>query len=265
MSSPPPEKKNLWDLAGARIGVIAAAVGLLVALLGLPHTIRNAFGGSSSSVSASDLAAKRARARAAGPRLEVRYLLLTSDLIQQYLGSTQDMKRAAAGTLAAAYPIVGNDVLSRIDSLASDPRSCHYQAYPNRSVAFLEISNRGRRDATNIVIGTDRLTLRGAVRVQEGASGGDDYVAKLRAAATASTSEPVRLPRTLGPGDGVRVPLFLSDAPTDGYDRWCALPGAVYLPRTLRFDDPALGAATTTGVRRMQTPLVIGRGAVERG
>ncbi len=258
-----PEKKSLWDLAGARIGVVAGAVGLLVAVIGLPHTIRDAIGQSSSS--SSDLAAKRDQARATGPRLEVRYLLLASDLIPQRLGGFRQEDTQPGATLATAFPIVANDVSSRLEAIQSDQLSCKYQDYPHVSVTFLELTNRGRRDATNVVVEADRLTLPKRVRVQETATGGDDYVAKLRAGASASTPVKVEIPRTLGPGEGVRIPLFVSDAPVDGYDRWCALPGVAYLPRTVRFDDPALAVTTTSQVRRMKTPLVLGRGAVDRG
>jgi hypothetical protein len=254
----------LWELAGARIGVVAGAVGLLVALVGLPHTIREALGQSDSS--ASQLAAERTRAQAAGPRLEVRYLLLTSDLMRAYqLNGSKAQQSEAAGTLATAFPIVANEVMSRLDAIVNNQASCKYQDYPNVSIAFLELSNRGSRDATNIVVEADRLTLPVRVRVQETAAGGDDYVAKLRARASASAPVKVEIPRALGPGEGVRLPLFVSDAPADRYDRWCVLPGVAYLPKTVRFDDPAFATTTRSEVRRMKSPLVVARGAVERG
>jgi hypothetical protein len=266
MSSPPGEKKSLWDLAGTRIGVIAALLGLFVALLGLPRTIRDAIGASDSAqASKFELANERAQARAAGPRVDVRYLVLTFDLLRRYqLSGSKQQQADAAGTLTLAFPIVANDVMNQIEDVANT-RSCKYQEFPNISVAFLELTNRGRRDATNVVVDADRLTLPKPVRVREAASGGDDYVAKLHAGASATTPVKVRIPRTLGPGDGVRVPLFVSDGVTDSYDRWCALSTVVYLPRTLHYDDPALATTSRTRVRRMQAPLVVGRGAFERG
>jgi len=257
---PPEEKKNLWELAGRRIGVMAAAVGLLIALVGLPHTLREALGQSSSS--ASDLTAVRDKAQATGPRLDVRYLLLTTDVMRAYMWSDPN---AAKGTLLRAEPILWNDVLPGAETVANDRRSCKYEQYPNTSVAFLEVSNRGLRDATNIVVDADRLTLPKPVRVREAAAGGDDYNARLRASASSSAPTEFPISRPLGPGEAVRLPLFVSDAPADRYDRWCALPGAVYLPLRLRFDDPALATTTHIEVRRMQAPLLIARGAFERG
>jgi hypothetical protein len=171
----------------------------------------------------------------------------------------------SSGAFATAFPVIANDVTGRIQTIEDSQLSCKYQDFPHISIAFLELSNRGHRDATNIVVEADRLTLPKPVRVREAPTGGDDYVAKLRAAASASTPVKVEIPRTLGPGDGVRVPLFITDAPFERYDRWCAIPDVAYLPRTFRVDDPAFRTTTRNAVRRMKTPLVIGRGAVERG
>jgi hypothetical protein len=55
----------------------------------------------------------------------------------------------------------------------------------------------------------------------KGNAGGDDYVANFRNGATAISSIDVKLPMTLRPGDGVRVPLFVSAATEDRHDRWC--------------------------------------------
>jgi hypothetical protein len=265
MASPPPEdKKNLWDLAGARIGVIAAAVGLLIALIGLPHTIRDALGHSDSGTSSSDLAAKKREVAATAPRLKGRYLFLSTDLIHSYLGS-KEQTREVAGTFVTAFPIVRNDVFGQIEPTFETGRSCKYQKDPNTSAAFLEISNAGKRDAANVVIDLDRLTLRKPVRVLEGATVGGDYDAKLRDAAVEKKSVEVRLPGSLGQGQGVWVPLFISDAPSGRFDRWCALSGSVYLPHRVSFDDQGLGTTTNSAVRRMLTPVNIARGAFERG
>jgi hypothetical protein len=266
MASPPPEdkKRNLWDLAGTRIGVIAAAVGLLIALIGLPHTIRDALRHSDAGPSSSDLKTKKTEVDATAPRLKVRYLFLSTDLIHTYLGS-KEQARQIAGTFVTAFPIVRNDVFGQIAPTFESRRGCRYQKDPNTSAAFLEISNAGKRDAANVVIDLDRLWLRKSVQVLEGTTVGGDYDAKLRAAAVKKKPVEVQLPGSLGPGQGVWVPLFISDAPAGASDRWCALSGAVYLPRRVSFDDQGLGTKTNSAVRRMLTPVNIARGAFERG
>jgi hypothetical protein len=142
---------------------------------------------------------------------------------------------------------------------------CRFGKVANISTAFLVITNRGRRDASNVAVRVDRLLLRGQVRIEEGPAVPDDYVAKIRQEATSSAPMTIAIPMTLGPGDGVRIPLFVSDAPPNRLDVWCVASGTALLPRSLAFDDPILGTAARSPVRRMQTPTMIAPGAYGRG
>jgi hypothetical protein len=259
-------ERSRWETAGLRIGVVSGAVGLAVSIVGLPKSVADALKHQNSASARLDLQQKRAEAVSAGPRLEVKYLFLSTELLTEQANTSKvDQK---AGSLAASSPVVANEVMneSDVDSLFGAGHGCRYSAgYPSTSVAFLEIDNRGRRDAENVAVILDHFRLGGPARIREATRGGDDYVAKIRAQAKTTDRVTVRIPRTLGPGDGVRVPLFVSDAPYERYDLWCVASRTAFLPRSIRFTDSAFRTTTQSAVRRMQSPLVIGRGVFDRG
>jgi hypothetical protein len=278
----PREKRSIWESVGAPIGVISAAVGLLIALVGLPHTVASALGRSESAVSSVDLTQKRAALAAAGPRLEARYVFLrsdialnTTDLALKSGSDSAKRKQPAAVTSVLSLPTVAprsaTEVMGQLRAIdergiANNGRGgCRLGKVANISVAFLVITNRGRRDASNVAVRLERLRLAGQVRISEGPAHPDDYVAKLHRQATSSMPVTEQIPITLGPGVGVRLPLLVSDAPPNRFDLWCVVSRTALLPRSLRFDDPILGTATRNEVRRMQTPTLIAPGAYARG
>jgi hypothetical protein len=259
-------EKSSWETAGLRIGVISGAIGLAISVVGLPKSIADALKREDSA--GAQLQQKRAEAAAAGPRLELKYLFLSTEVLSDQANTKPRSKDAGRiATLASSSPVVANEVMieTDIDSLFGAGHGCRYAAYPSTSIAFLEIDNRGRRDAANVAVVLDHYKMGSIARIREADPGGDDYVARIRGHAMATTRVTVRIPRTLGPGDGVRIPLFVSDAPYQRYDLWCVASRTAYLPRSLSFTDPAFGTTTRSPVRRMQSPLVIGRGAFERG
>lgn len=256
MGEPQPEpKKSWWDVVGVRIGVISGALGLLVALVGLPGTIADALSRSDSEVTDLEVQAKRAALADAGPRLDVRYQILTQNLFSRANSETDP-----ADPQLASLPTVQNEIT---DQIYEADRTCRLEKAPRLSIAFLVITNRGRRDATEIAVELDRFRLRGPVLIRETA--GDDYAAKLRAATAETRVVQVGLPRTLGPGEGARVPLFVAEAPWQRFDRWCAVPPIAYLPRSLKYVDPALRTTTRSAVRKMVDPVLLESGAIDRG
>lgn len=260
MSEPQSDsKKSLWEVAGTRIGVISGAIGLLVVVVGLPHTIASALGQSESKTSPIELEQQRAAVAAAGPRLEVSYLFLATDLLGT--DAAGSMKANEAATLNS-FPTVENEI-GREDPY--ERQGCALGDTVEHSLAFLVIRNRGRRDADQIAVRIDRLRLSRPVRIRELAGGGDNYVAKLRGVAAATSSIVVKIPTTLGSGDGVRVPLFWSVARYGRHDRWCVNSAKAYLPLSLEFADPIVGSTTSQAVRRMADPVVLANGAYGRG
>lgn len=214
-----------------------------------------------------ELEDNRAEAAAAAPRLDASYAFLDQGLAG--IGSAEGQKSTSvlpreAGTILS-YPPLQNEILRELDELARDHLSkdrCSLNE-PVYSVAFLVVRNRGRRDATDVSVTLQRLRLRGPVRVSEGQ--GDDYEAKLRAAGS-SAPITMRIPLTLGPGEGVRVPLWLSVARYKRSDVWCVVSNSALLPESLSFVDGALGAGgTSTDVRRMADPVMLANGIVGRG
>jgi hypothetical protein len=127
------------------------------------------------------------------------------------------------------------------------------------------IENRGKRDASRISVRADRLLLRGPVSIREAAAGGDDYLAKLRAATRTKTTVTMTMPETLAPGQGLRVPLWISAAPYRSAARWCVVSRTAFRPTTVRFVDPVLASAAQTPVRRLATPVMLGEGIEGRG
>jgi hypothetical protein len=101
--------------------------------------------------------------------------------------------------------------------------------------------------------------------VDERSGGEQEYVAKLNARASKREGEVVRVPLTLAPGDGVRVPLWISAAGFERHDRWCIVSRTALDPQSLAYVDPVLGSTTTSKVRRMVAPTMLAPGVFARG
>jgi hypothetical protein len=271
------EKASIWETAGTRIGVISAAVGLVIALVGLPHAVATAFG-QGDSPSSAELDERRAALAEAAPRLDVRYVFLSADIAlgitDLRLGNSSDdppPKQPPAVTSILSLPTVATEPLAQLTPIYDrvienrGRGGCRLGRTAQISAAYLVITNRGRRDASNISLEADRLVLPAEVRVTERPAPADDYVAQLRARAASSGRITLDVPMTLAPGDGVRVPLFVTDAPPSRFDLWCVASRTALLPRSLRYDDPILGKTSRSQVRRMETPTILAPGAYGRG
>ena len=207
-----------------------------------------------------------AQAKATAPRLVADYAFFDSQLSDVTLPSGGP--RDAISNLA--FPVIENDVLGefrkkmRAGGSGFSTAGCAGGggARAADSLAFLVIQNRGRRDANGVRVDLDRLLLASTVPVNE--AGGDDYVTKLRGAATSLMADQVRVPFVIGPGEGVRVPLWANYGSSQ-FDRWCVLSRSAYLPRVLTYTDPQLGSLKKAAVRRLEDPSVIANGVVGRG
>ena len=254
------QKKKRWEQVKLIASGVAAVIGGVTAAVGLPGNLEKAFGRSESKQTKLELAQKRSALAVAAPRLDVSYLLLFPGLVDATPGVKRPTSRQAITLLS--IPTIPTPVLK--DEWASTD-SCRLGKYPQLSVAFLVIQNRGTRDASEIQVSGDWLRLRGHVRIHESIVGGDDYVAKLRARARSSAAATITVPRVLPPGVSVRVPIWVSANRRDDAQQWCVTSKAALLPTTVRFVDPVLGDARTVAVRRLASPEIIDDGVVGRG
>jgi hypothetical protein len=213
---------------------------------------------------------QRAKLAHAAPKLDISYLILTTDVALQLEQHPPTSKEAVT---LLSFPRIENEILDHEELVNSSSRirdagaaGCRLGKNPERSLTFLVIQNRGNRDATGIEVRTEQLQLTGPVRVDEATVHGDDYVAKLRAAAHSTASVSVMVPRPLARGGGVRIPLWASFTPEGRSNPWCIVSRTVLLPSSVRFTDPDLNAALPAmPVRRLQSPMVLGSGIVARG
>ena len=267
MSQPQRERKSFWERTSTIIGVVSAAIGLVVTIFGLPNALATALGRSTESRAAElELQDKRAELAAKGPRLDVSYVFLATNVNEGLppVGATGDAARPKSreATTILSFPSVANEVAS--NASPDVPKACGLGRQPIVSLASLVVRNRGLRDAERIAVSADRLVLGRPVLIREAPSGGDDYVAKLESSAKRASTT-IRIPLTLAPGDGVRVQLWMSASDSNRYDRWCVVSRAAFRPRAVRFRDPVLGTVKTVGVRRLDAPVVLANGLVGRG
>lgn len=263
MGQPQPEQKqSLWELLSVRLGVLSAAIGLVVALVGLPRQVSDAFKDDGEQLSEQE----RLEIAAAAPRLDVSYAILTAELLARVESREAGGAPAAVSTLGS-FPEVENEVSVAYRASARLPtRGCRLRGYGLTSVTFLVIQNRGGRAVTGIDVTVDRLALKRRIIVREAAVDGDDYVAKIRQGAQDEATRTFKVPWTLEPGDGIRVPLFVSTVdPQNAPHRWCVVSPVAFQPRSLRFVDAVLHEPATLAVRRMRDPVRLWTGAWARG
>lgn len=259
---PPPSR--LQSLAGntkAVLGFVGVVVGVVVAVIGLPGKFEEAFGATSAEKKQLELDEKRAQLRQEAPHLDVSYLFLAQGLA---MNETKVPASAADAVTLVSYPSVG---VAGFDPNSS-PRDCAAVTnIPYPSIAFLVIENHGRREAVNVIVEFTRLNLREVVPVRERTSGGDDYVAKLRAAARSITPDRVAVSRPIQPGSGVRIPLWSSVTKSFGSTPWCVTSTVALLPKQVSFRDPVLPESgdTTLAVRRLVAPTIYTYGVEGRG
>ena len=268
MAKPRPaeEGSQFWSLWETRIGVVGGVAGLLTLVLGLPGQVKEAIAGPGPEAAKVELALKRAALADAGPRLEVRYQFI--DLIAARNDLANGRKAQPRGTVAATlrtYPIVENEISA--PGADSSPRrgGCAKADQYYTTIAFLLVTNRGRRDASDVRIRVRRLNLDDPPAILLAGTGDEDPLRRLTASARDSEAQEIRNPTSLGPGEGVRVPLFLSAASSHRAAVGCVISSIALDPRSIHFTDPSLGSTRTLGVRRMASPNRVASGLVERG
>jgi len=261
MSGPHSDEQSLWQLISVRLGAVSAAVGIVVALVGLPQQVTDALRGDDGQLSKKE----RLEIAAAAPRLDVSYAILASDVLYQVEKAKERGAPKAVNTLAS-FPEYENEISGAFRGEAPSTRGCRLRGYSLFSIAYLVIQNRGGRAARTIDVAFDRLMLARRVIVREAAVGGDDYVEKIREAAKRPIRGEFHVPWTLEPGDGIRIPLFISaNDPEADPRRWCVVSRVAYQPRSLLFVDAVLGEPATISVRRMRDPVRLWAGAWARG
>lgn len=255
-------KKSFWERVETPIGVIGGVLGLVVVALDMPGKVSEALG-ESDEKERLELEHKRAEVAAAGPRLEASYAFLNEDLVG--IADFATKRRPKAADTILSFPVMRNEVMREVGKRGGRHRGCALDEFPQYSVAFLVIRNRGHRNAADISVRVKHLRLSAAVPIRETLGGGDDYLAKLHGRTRASNAVTVQIPLTLEPGEGVRVPLWRTVSPDEGAEDWCVVSPTALEPRSLRFVDPVTGSATTTAVRRLADPVMLANGIVGRG
>jgi hypothetical protein len=247
-----PERISLW------VGIFSGVIGLISGIFGLPGPLENALG--RGDLKKLELQQKQAALRDAAPRLDVSYLFLHGDhaLLRMNKPPTSKarLSTSAKATTLLDFPVAENDVPTDPDM---NEVGCRIKNYRGSSQTFLVVQNGGKRDATGITLYADQLRLAAPVRVNHTA--GDDYVAKLRAAARSIKSVTFAIPHPLAPGEGVLLPLWITVTPQNRSNPWCVASRTTLLPTSIRFVDPGLDASTTTDVRpRFANPEILDYG-----
>jgi hypothetical protein len=255
-------KKSFWERAQAPVGVVSGILGLFIAVIGVPDKVQSALGLSTQAkTDRIELEQERADLASAGPRLEASYLFLATDLVGP--DSSQSARRTSKQAVTLlSFPSIRNEILHQEYSNA---KGCKLGKQPQNSVAFLVVENRGKRDAANVTVVADRLRLAGHVRVDESGRSGGDYVANLRARTRRAAPITVSIPRTIAPGEGVRVPIWVSAENYDDADHWCVVSSTAFQPTSVHFVDPVLSSQLKINVRRLESPEILGEGVEARG
>jgi hypothetical protein len=266
----PAKGKDLWELASVRIGVVTSVIGLIVLIVGLPNVIAGQFDHTDENKAKRELQKTEEELREAAARLDVRYLLLRQDVFDPYLTPALEPKRTRAPNEAStliSFPLIDNGVSRQFREGRPPILHCRLAGKIQEELwaAYLVIQNRGKRDATAINVQADHLLLSHSVPINEARSVGDDYVEKLHKNARQATRDTINIPKTLGPGDGIRVPLFLTVSPPGRSDIWCVVSRSAVLPTTLNFTDPILKSTVKSPVRRLADPEALGSGIEGRG
>ena len=241
---------------------------LLLGIATLVAVIADTLGASDKAqLEKSALVQARAAIAAEAPMLSISYLFLTPSLV--YVLSERPRTRARRKTAATdlvSFPVIANSVIRRLNEIPDPPvRKCVHQADQINSVAFLVIRNEGRHPASNVRVRLNRLRLPGVARVQEGASMKRGYAAVLRERAISSSQVIVRVPASLGAGEGVLVPLFRTIQRFPYYRRWCVTSTVAYVPEIATFDDALSLKSFRQTIRAMRDPVILDYGVVGRG
>jgi hypothetical protein len=189
-----------------------------------------------------ELAKVEKEARDLGPRLDISYLFLAND----YVGSEVD------SPTATTEPPRSNEAKTRLsfrtietevpDPGLMDEAGCRMGDTAMPSEVYLVVINEGNRDAKKVTVHADQIQLAAPALIRKAAVGGrEDYVAKLRGAAPSTpTSRTFEIPTAIAPGDGRRIPLWISVTPPDNALPWCVVSRIALLPTKVTFMDPGL-------------------------
>jgi hypothetical protein len=234
----------------ALAGAVSALLATLVAVVALPAQIADALGRTDAKRANLELQQKRAEVAAAGPRLDVGYAFVACDLVGEDGDRPRRRLPKGMATTITALPIMPNAALQGLES-------CAYAG----SAAFLVIRNVGKREAASVSVRLQRLALARDVAIDETRHA---YDGTLRRYARQTRPVTVRVPLTLAPGDGVRVPLFLSALGERTTD-WSVTSRTAFLPESVTFRDGVLGTGSSRPIRRMQDPVRLASGVISRG
>jgi hypothetical protein len=246
--------RALSTRAQTMIGLVAGVLGVALSAFALVAAYRT------SRKPELEMLKLRDEIMAASPRLVVSYLSVGQD-INMF-------------TQILAYPVLVNDVADE----DFKPKTALFELGDPEGeddpdgearVTFLKIENKGKRDATDVEIVVERMTLSAKVDVSERlGQPGDDYAAKIRAGAGAPEHRTFRFPTTLGTGQSVLVPLFVTRHPyrfDDAGGSWAVISKIAYIPKTVVFTDPLDASRKEEPVRAMRDPVRLDNGIEMRG
>jgi len=250
---PKSSRLERWHVVVGTAGGIAT---LVTFALALPANVAEAF--HRPNPKRDEIERKRERAQETAARLEVSYLFVESGL----LGREPSRRPASKlGATLLSYPVEHTEIA---DEQAATATGCGMSS-PVQTTAFLLIENHGHREANDLTIRVERLRLRRRVVIREPPAGRDVYLAKLRAAADATTTTTIVVARSVPRGEGVLVPLWLTTTAWRKANPWCVSSRTALVPLTVRFRDTYLGWQPRTLVRRLRAPEIIESGIEGRG
>ena len=263
----PRAEKKWWESVPAKLGAISAAIGVLLAVAGLPREITTRLRGDPRENA--ELQKVRTEIELSKPRLDIRYVQLLDELRYQ----RESLESGTAGADSATSPVARTLLSLPVvqTGIASEPGQDELlsaeleETQIFRYTTYLLIENRGQRDATGIAMFGRQLELAAAVGVRESATGGDDYAALLRRQGRGDEPVVIRVPRTLAPGDAVLLPLFTNAHPATVHDRWWVTSPRAILPDSLLYVDAVLGQPTMLPVRAMVNATRVAPGVMDRG
>jgi hypothetical protein len=173
-----------------------------------------------------------------------------------------------------AYPLLQNDIANTDLTYANDILSTNGTEEEDKEtrVMCLVLQNKGKRDAMNVQLNVERLTLNGIVDVEEvSGGGGEDYEPKIRQKTSGSSEAAFRVPFSLETGSGVLVPLFITRHPfrasytgTRSHE-WRLVSKIAYLPKSITFNDVLNQQPIRIEVRKMRDPVRLDNGVEVRG
>lgn len=264
------EQRGFLASSGIILGVISATLGIILSLYNI-RAARHQQGqfGSQDEKAWLENEKMKQEVMVYAPRFEVAYITISQSLFDDL--KRKKLEENKNQTFFLSYPIIPNEVASEgLDILgglaASDDDDL--DRLEDR-VTCLVLQNKGKRDALDVKLNVDRLSISHLLNVNETSGAqNEDYDLKFRQEAASTEVRTFDIPMSISTGSGVLIPLFASRNPRRYITQnrsWSLISNVAYLPKTITFIDPLNNQVRTLEVRKMKTPTWIDAGYEMRG